>query len=433
MSGKPSLPMLACLLGLLPPIALGQPPQIGCKERLPEHINSHPLTILPLLSPDGRRLYLDRKHHPENTGGIRDPDEIWYAERLPNGSFSELKNLGPPLNTPGSDVLCALSPDGTEALVFGIYRPDGTKQTGFSVSRWTDSGWSFPTPLRIRNFYNLSQHYYATWSPDRRTLILALQRLDSYGGLDLYASHLDTLTGTWSEPENLGPTINTSGMEGSPYLAPDGVTLYFFSTGHRGFGGMDLFMSRRLDSTWKHWSPPVNLGPQVNTSGDEASISLTVRGDSAYIASIDPITRQASIYVVCLADSLRPLPPPPAAASVRELQLYFEFARWELPPQEQQRLREFLAQLPLQQVRRILVAGHTDDVGSHSYNLKLSQQRAQTVAELLVRSGIARERLTIHAYGKERPAVPGTTPEARRQNRRVEVRVELLPEASQLN
>jgi outer membrane protein OmpA-like peptidoglycan-associated protein len=211
------------------------------------------------------------------------------------------------------------------------------------------------------------------------------------------------------------------------------VTLYFFSTGHRGFGGMDLFMSRRLDSTWKHWSPPVNLGPQVNTSGDEASISLTVRGDSAYIASIDPITRQASIYVVCLADSLRPLPPPPAAASVRELQLYFEFARWELPPQEQQRLREFLAQLPLQQVRRILVAGHTDDVGSHSYNLKLSQQRAQTVAELLVRSGIARERLTIHAYGKERPAVPGTTPEARRRNRRVEVRVELLPEASQLN
>lgn len=407
------------------------PPPIYCRVRLPEHLSRHQPTILPLLSPDGKRLYVDLKHHPKNTGGVRDPDEIWYAERLPDGTWSELRNLGPPLNTPGSDVLCALSPDGKEALVFGIYRPDGTKQSGFSVSHWTDSGWSFPTPLRIRNFYNLSQHYYATWSPDRRVLILSLQRLDSYGGLDLYVSFYDSLTGEWTEPANMGPVLNTSGMEGSPFLAPDGETLYFFSTGHRGFGGMDLFMSRRLDSTWKQWSPPVNLGPEVNTSGDEASISLTPTGDTAYIVSIDPVTRQPGIYAVCLRENLRPRPPSPPAADTLprlSLRLLFAFNQWELSAEETARLQAFLQQLRPLRVGMLVVEGHTDDVGPEPYNQWLAHKRATTVAAALLRSGIPAEKIRVLAYGSSRPAIAGTSPEARRQNRRVEITVILNPQ-----
>lgn len=409
-----------------------QPPPIRCKVRLPEQFNEHQPTILPLLAPDGNRLYVDRKHHPQNTGGIRDPDEIWYADRLPDGSWSALKNLGPPLNTPGSDVLCALSPDGKEALVFGIYRPDGTKQSGFSISRWTDSGWSFPQPLRIRNFYNLSQHYYATWSPDRRVLILSLQRLDSYGGLDLYVSLYDSLHGEWSEPENMGSVLNTAGMEGSPFLAPDGKTLYFFSTGHRGYGGMDLFMSRRLDESWKHWSIPVSLGPDVNTTGDEASISLTVRGDTAYIVSIDPLTQQPGIYAVCLAENLRPLPvtqQPQQPAPPLSLRLFFALNHWQLSAPEWQRLQEFVRHLP-SEAAEILVEGHTDDIGSQRYNVWLSRKRAETVRAALIALGISAERIHIAAYGSSRPAVAGTSPEARRQNRRVELTVTLSPRST---
>jgi len=407
---------------ILPPPTAGQP-SIQCKVRLPEHFNEHQPTILPLLSPDGKRLYVDRKHHPNNTGKTRDPDEIWYAERLPDGSWSELRNLGPPLNTPGSDVLCALSPDGTEALVFGIYRPDGSKQPGFSITRWADSSWSFPEPLRIRNFYNLSQHYYATWSPDRRVLILSLQRLDSYGSLDLYVSFYDSLSGQWTEPENMGSTLNTAGTEGSPFLAPDGRTLYFFSTGHKGFGGMDLFVSRRLDDTWKRWSPPMNLGADINTSGDEASISLTPQGDTAYIVSTDPLTLRPGIYVVCLADSLRPFPTTEAASSVRTLRLLFAFNQWKLRTHERQRLAEFLKELPPERISTVVIEGHTDDIGSEQYNEWLSRQRAEEVATELLQRGIRGESLQIVGYGSRRPAVAGRSAEARRQNRRVELRV----------
>lgn len=416
--------LLAVLLLALGTLSAEQP-SVRCRVRLPEHFNEHQPTILPLLSPDGRRLYVDRKHHPQNTGGTRDPDEIWYVERLPTGEWSELRNLGPPLNTPGSDVLCALSPDGTEALVFGIYRPDGSKQAGFSVSRWTDSGWGSPQPLRIRNFYNLSQHYYATWSPDRRVLILSLQCLDSYGGLDLYVSFYDSLQGEWTEPENMGSTLNTSGMEGSPFIAPDGQTLYFFSTGHRGFGGMDLFMSRRLDETWKHWGTPLNLGPEINTTGDEASISLTPHGDTAYIVSIDPLTRQPGIYVVCLADSLRPLPMPEAGMAVLSLRLLFAFNRWELSPEERAQLHRFVSQLPAEQIDTVTVEGHTDDIGPDRYNEWLSRRRAEEVAGELRRLGMPQQLLRIIAHGSRRPAVPERSPEARRQNRRVELTVTL--------
>jgi outer membrane protein OmpA-like peptidoglycan-associated protein len=413
--------------------AAAQQPPIRCKIRLPEQFNEHQPTILPLLSPDGTRLYVDRKHHPQNTGGVRDPDEIWYADRLPDGSWSPLRNLGPPLNTPGSDVLCALSPDGTQALVFGIYRPDGTKQSGFSISHWTDSGWSFPQPLRIRNFYNLSQHYYATWSPDRRVLILSLQRLDSYGGLDLYVSFYDSLSGEWSEPLNMGNVLNTSGMEGSPFLAPDGRTLYFFSTGHRGFGGMDLFVSRRLDESWQRWSLPVNLGPEVNTSGDEASISLTVRGDTAYIVSVDPLTRQPGLYAVCLADSLRPLPvtlPARDTLPAASLRLFFAFNQWLLSSSERQRLREFLARMSIRDIAAVRVEGHTDDVGSERYNMWLSRKRAEAVAAELVRLGVPAERIQTIGYGSRQPAVTGRSPQARQQNRRVELTVLRAPPRS---
>ncbi len=420
-----SIGSLLCFLALLGGASAAEQPSVRCRIRLPEQFNEHQPTILPLLSPDGKRLYVDRKHHPQNTGGARDPDEIWYAERLPTGEWSELRNLGPPLNTPGSDVLCALSPDGSEALVFGLYRPDGSKQPGFSVSRWTDSGWSFPQPLRIRNFYNLSQHYYATWAPDRRILILSLQRLDSYGGLDLYVSFYDSLRGEWTEPENMGSTLNTAGLEGSPFIAPDGRTLYFFSTGHRGFGGMDLFMSRRLDETWKRWSTPINLGPEVNTSADEASISLTPRGDTAYIVSADPITGQPGIYAVCLADSLRPLPVAEVKPPAFTLRLFFAFNRWQLSPEERTRLSRFIHQLPAESVDTVLVEGHTDDIGSDRYNRWLSRRRAEEVAHEMRRLGIPQQLLRIRAYGSRQPLAQGSSPEARRQNRRVEITVTL--------
>jgi outer membrane protein OmpA-like peptidoglycan-associated protein len=91
------------------------------------------------------------------------------------------------------------------------------------------------------------------------------------------------LNGRWSMPENLGPTINTVGDEGTPFIHADNQSLYFTSNGHPGYGGDDLFISRKgPDGTW---SKPENLGYPINTIENEGSLVIAADGKTAYYAS----------------------------------------------------------------------------------------------------------------------------------------------------
>lgn len=285
----------------------GTPTTDTTKKRLPEHISGHKPTILPILTSDGKRLYLDRKGHTQNTGGTEDFDDIWFSEKLAHGRWSEPLNLGAPLNTRGSDVLCSLSPDNNLALVYGHYdsTTSGVKYPGFSLTYQRDGKWSFPRPITIENFYNRAKRYYASLAPDNRTLLLALERENSVGGLDLYVSFRRDTSLLWSSPLHLGATLNTKGYEGSPCLAADGKTLYFSSEGHGGYGAADLFMTKRLDSTWKQWTEPVNLGPAVNAGEEDSSIFLTQDANEIYFVSSDT-TFGKGLYSALLPDSLQP-------------------------------------------------------------------------------------------------------------------------------
>jgi outer membrane protein OmpA-like peptidoglycan-associated protein len=89
----------------------------------------------------------------------------------------------------------------------------------------------------------------------------------------------------WSKPVNLGKAVNTAGDEFSPYLAADERTLYFATNGKPGYGRVDIFMTKRLDDSWTNWSPPVNLGPEINTSLFDAYFSVPASGDFAYLVS----------------------------------------------------------------------------------------------------------------------------------------------------
>ncbi|NJM94538.1 MAG: OmpA family protein [Cytophagales bacterium] len=112
---------------------------------------------------------------------------------------------------------------------------------------------------------------------------MGIERFDSQGGKDLYVS-FKMESGNWSEPLNIGSTVNTSHDEYSPYLAPDNETLYFSSKGFSGFGGSDVYITRRLDNTWKNWSDPENLGPDINSEEDEVFFNITPSGQQAYFA-----------------------------------------------------------------------------------------------------------------------------------------------------
>ncbi|MDH5381365.1 MAG: OmpA family protein, partial [Cyclobacteriaceae bacterium] len=106
-------------------------------------------------------------------------------------------------------------------------------------------------------------------------------REDTYGDRDLYVSFLKE-DSTWTEPLNLGDMINTANVEGSPFLAADDQTLYFSSNGFSGYGGMDVYVSTRLDDTWTNWSEPRNMGPQVNSKFEDVFFNVPASSEFAY-------------------------------------------------------------------------------------------------------------------------------------------------------
>jgi OOP family OmpA-OmpF porin len=147
-------------------------------------------------------------------------------------------------------------------------------------------------------------------SGDENVLLLAIQDNKSFGDLDLYATFYDKFKKAWSPPVNLGQMINTPFAEDYPYLAPDGVTLYFSSKGYLGYGGHDIYMSKRLDDTWKRWSKPVNMGSMVNSKADDKGFAITSSGDHAYYNTVnfDSDLHHMDIYKINLPKILRQNP-----------------------------------------------------------------------------------------------------------------------------
>lgn len=279
----------------------------GGRENLGTCINSPYADILPQISPDGRTLYFDRKDSPENTGGAEDPDDIWYSTLQADGSWGPARNLGAPLNTRGPNSVAAVLPDGNSLLLTGVYRADGRTGQGVSLTTRTRDGWGAPEEIRIPALQNRSPYVNYYLSQDGQALLMSIQKDGGRGDRDLWVSRRGG-DGTWSEPLNLGPTINTDTTEASPFLASDGVTLYFSSAGHGGAGGRDLFLTRRLDDSWTRWSTPENLGPSINTAGNDAGFVIPASGDYAYFTTNADSYGRTDIFRTRLAESLRPRP-----------------------------------------------------------------------------------------------------------------------------
>ncbi|MDH4058419.1 MAG: OmpA family protein, partial [Cyclobacteriaceae bacterium] len=140
----------------------------------------------------------------------------------------------------------------------------------------------------------------------RKTLLMSVEREDSQGGRDLYVSFQknDSL---WSEPLNLGDVINTAGEETAPFLAGDNVTMYFSSDGFSGFGGSDVYMTKRLDDTWTNWSEPENMGPDINTKLNDLFFNIPSTSEYAYY-SREVAVDNADVYRVKLPVFMSPEP-----------------------------------------------------------------------------------------------------------------------------
>ena len=253
-------------------------------ERLSPAVNSETSEFRPLISPDGKTLFFSRSNHPGNIGGVNDDEDIWYSELdETTGEWQEARNIGPVLNNKGPNYISSVTPDGNSILLLlgNEYLPNGKMKAGLSVSRKTESGWSEPEALSIDNLYNYNEKANFYMANNKKTLLMSIEREDSYGDRDLYASFVKP-DGSWTEPVNLGNTVNTASEESAPFLAADDETLYFSSDGFAGFGGTDIYVTRRLDDSWKNWSEPENLGPDINSESDDEFFNIPASGEYAY-------------------------------------------------------------------------------------------------------------------------------------------------------
>ena len=293
------------------------------------------------------------------------------------------------------------------------------------VSEWHDGIWTMPKKLKDGVNTN-SWESQPCVSGDGRELFFVSRR---NGNADIYRSFRNA-DGTWGEPQNLGLPVNTKGIEMAPFIHPDGHTLYFSSDKHVGMGGFDLFMSRRGEDG--QWQEPVNLGYPINTQGDEINFFVAADGKTAFISSqreggyggydiytfelpeairSDSANYLATVDVVELA--------PGDAVVLQNIQ--FEYNSAALTKDSQsgiQMLADFLKRNPNLKVE---LAGHTDNVGSESYNKKLSADRAEVVRQALVGNGIDETRLTAKGYGSSQPLAPNDSEEHRAMNRRTEM------------
>jgi OmpA-OmpF porin, OOP family len=521
----------------LPIAAIVNLPELLAKglitDRLDNNVNSEYNEMNAILSPDGKTLYFSRKNHPGNVGGVNDKEDIWYSTLDANGKWMLAQNMGPRFNNENPNFINAITsvtPDGQSAvMVLGNqYLKDGKKMlAGMSISNYVNGEWTVPKPVTIENDYNFSEKSHYFLANTRKALLMSVEREDSFGDRDLYVSFLKN-DSVWSEPLNLGRSINTATEDASPFLAADNKTLYFSSKGYSGYGGSDIYRTVRLDDTWTKWSEPENLGAEVNSKFDDLFFNIPSSSEYAYFSkgvtegNIDIFRLKMPVFMlpdpvvvvkgklidaktgkpieakiiyenlangkeVGMAQSnpetgeyeiqlpvgaiygvraeardhlsssqnldlrriaygpimqdvkLTPTQdqpeekpvdiPPIEVAPIAENvtiplnNVFFDFDSSVLSSEsfpELERIIKLMEERPNMQVE---IAGHTDRLGPDSYNLKLSERRAKTVTNYLVKNGIAKQRISTIFFGETKPVDTSNTKAGNLKNRRVEFRI----------
>jgi outer membrane protein OmpA-like peptidoglycan-associated protein len=475
------------------------------------NINSEHEEYAPTLTADEQTLIFTRKKprtDPQFMHFGREYEDFYISHRI-DGEWSPAQNLGSPINTPRNEGAQSISADGMHLYFTGCNRPGGMGSCDIYYARRMGDTWSEPVNLGppVNSSAWDSQ---PSISPDGRTLYFVSARGGNIGRMDIWVTTRGS-DGKWTQPENLGQTINTSGREMSPFIHPDNQTLFFASDGHLGMGGMDLFYSVKLPDG--QWDTPVNLGYPINTLADEISLVVGASGKEAYFASEQPGGQGGSdIYFFELYEEARPtmvtymkgfvydavtnsrlraefelidlttnetiaqsfsndktgefLVPIPVGRNlalnvskegylffsenfsfsdvrtgvdphlydiplqpIREGEtvilrnIFFKTASHDLLPESVNELKRLINLLEKNPRMNIEISGHTDNVGTFSYNKTLSENRALSVYNFLVEHGINKNRLSYTGYADTQPVTTNETEQGRAQNRRTEFKV----------
>jgi OmpA-OmpF porin, OOP family len=523
-----SIDAIAITDSKLPIAAIVNIPELMAKGLISDHldanVNSEYDDLNGILSPDGKTLYFSRRNHPGNMGGVNDKEDIWYSTLDANGKWNLAQNMGPKFNNEHPNFINAITsvtPDGKAAvMVLGNQYINGGKKmlAGMSISNNVNGEWTSPKPVKIANDYNYNEKSHYFLSNTRKSLLMSVERDDSFGDRDIYVSFA-TNDSVWSEPLNLGKNLNSAAEDASPFLAADDKTLYFSSKGFSGFGGLDIYRSVRLDDTWTSWSEPENLGPEVNSKFDDLFFNIPASSDYAYfskgvadnnadifrlkmpvfmlpdpvvlvkgklidaktgkplgskviyedlatgkeigVAQSNPETGEYEILLpvgkkygvraeakdhistnqnldltkIAYGPVKQDLKLAPAEVSPIEVtpiaensviplnNIFFEFDKSVLTSESFPELNRIVTLMNERPTMTVEIAGHTDQVGPENYNMMLSEKRAKSVTKFLVEKGVSKDRISTTFFGETKPIDLTNTKEGNSKNRRVEFKI----------
>lgn len=229
-------------------------------------------------------------------------EDFYYSNRV-DGTWEPRKAAGAPLNTPGNEGAQTMTADGKTLWFTACNRRSGMGMCDIYYSTLENGKWSSPknagSPINSR----YSEKHPAI-SADGRILYFTSDRPGGLGSYDIWMS--EKKEGRWSTPVNLGDSVNTPGLEQSPFIHPDQRSLYFSSTGWPGMGQGDLFITRMKQDSG--WTTPENLGYPINTFDDDIGLTLNATGNRAYFASTRARGTDTDIYSFEVPEKVRPVP-----------------------------------------------------------------------------------------------------------------------------
>lgn len=374
-----------------------------------------------------------------------------YESRKTGTMWSRPKNLGPNINSPRWDAQPSLSADGRE-LYFVSERNGGFGGYDIWYSQLTDLGWS--KAVNLGPEVNTPQDEISPYiHVNNRELYVVSNGLPGYGGYDIYRVQKNA-TG-WGKPLNMGMPLNDH---------RDQYSFIVSALGNQGYYSREESKNRsrlyRIILPEK-WITPYTgnvvagvvtdkvsgkfLRAQVElyNLAEKKSVSKVFSDSvSGKYLMVLPAGSDYALYVdkpgylfnsqhfnYATDKTYQPierniaLEPVHENATIVLSNIFFDVDKYELRQEsytELEKVAEFLLKNPVLMVE---ISGHTDNTGSESYNLALSEKRAKSVAEFLNNKAISKNQIQIKGYGSKKPLFPNTTEENKQQNRRIEFKI----------
>lgn len=409
---------------LLPIFSLAQDLEFSEPKAL-DSINSYAEELNPLLSGDGKTLYFVRGFHKNNEGGELAGTDIWATVQDSLGQWQKPYNSFDDWNNRENNAVVGVREDDQVVYLLNGYY----KGAGITFSKLLNGVWIKPELIPIKGIKSDSFVTYFM-HPKFDVLLISMKDEDSYGEEDLYISLKDS-NDRWGKPINLGPTVNTSGFEISPFLSLDKKRLYFASNGHKGYGGSDIFYTERKYGSWDVWTKPVNLGPVINSENFEAYFSTygdsvayycsTVEGQLADIFRISFQVKEEYVSFESLGNK--------EILTDEEIEkifgfnfkrlILFEKGSYRLDDISKETLWFINDKIKNKKEIYLTIVGHTDIDGDKRDNYQLSNDRVEAVFEYLIGLGLESWRISTSSQGEN--LASHTLDEQKKFDRKVEI------------